>query len=99
MNASKMLLTFGMVVMLLLVTAVGSSAEEKKVNLNKATVEELAQIPGLNAELAKKVVEKRKQNGEFVDLEELLDIDGIDNNLLRSLRKHLFIDPAGGCNC
>ena len=99
MNASKMLLTFGMVVMLLLVTAVGSSAEEKKVNLNKATVEELAQIPGLNGELAKKVVEKRKQNGEFVDLEELLDIDGIDNNLLRSLRKHLFIDPAGGCNC
>lgn len=99
MNASKMLLTLGMVITLLLITAFGSSAEEKKVNLNKATVEELAEVPGLNKELAQKVVEKRKENGEFVDLEELLDIEGIDNNLLRSLRKHLFIDPAGGCNC
>lgn len=99
MKTSKIILAVGMVILLLLGTANVSTADEKKINLNKATVEELAKVPGLNAELAQKVVEKRKENGEFVDLEELLDIDGIDNNLLRSLRNHLFIDAAGGCNC
>jgi competence protein ComEA len=70
-----------------------------KIDINKATVEELAKVPGLNMELAKKMVEHRKENGEFVDLEELLDIDGIDNTLLRSLKKYLIIQAAGGCNC
>jgi competence protein ComEA len=93
------ILTFIIFLMMIFGTAIGFAADEKKVDLNKATVEELAKVPGLNPELAQKVVDKRKENGEFVDLEELLDIEGIDNNLLRSLREHLFIDPAGGCNC
>jgi competence protein ComEA len=73
--------------------------DAKQIDINKATVEELAKVPGLNMELAKKVVERRKENGEFVDLEELLDIEGIDNTLLRSLKKYLIISAAGSCNC
>ena len=70
-----------------------------KINLNTATVDQLAKVPGLNQDLAKKLVDQRKKNGEFVDMEELLDVKGITKDTLRNLKKHLFIKPASGCNC
>jgi competence protein ComEA len=73
--------------------------DEAKLNLNAATVEQLAKIPGLNQALAEKIIKLREENGEFIDLEELLDIDGIDNKLLRQLKKHLFIEAVDDCNC
>jgi len=76
-----------------------SAAEEGKLNLNAATVEELAKIPGLNKSLAQKIVELREKNGEFIDMEELLDIKGIDNRLLRQLKQHLYIEEVDDCNC
>jgi competence ComEA-like helix-hairpin-helix protein len=76
-----------------------SAAEEGKLNLNAATVEELTKIPGLNKSLAQKIVELRQKNGEFIDMEELLDIKGIDNRLLRQLKQHLYIEPVDDCNC
>jgi competence protein ComEA len=73
--------------------------EKKKLNLNSATIEELAEIPGMNQDLAKKIIEVREEDGEFVDMEELLDIPDINIQLLRTLKKHLFIESLDECNC
>ena len=75
------------------------AGDEEKLNLNTATVKELSKVPGLNQAMAEKIIELREENGEFIDLEELLDIDGIDNKLLRQLKKHLFIEAVDDCNC
>lgn len=73
--------------------------DEDKINLNSATVEELEKVPGLNKELAEKIIAAREENGEFVDMEELLDVDGIDTKLLRQLKKHIKVEEMDGCNC
>ena len=73
--------------------------EEGKLNLNTATLEQLTKEAGVKPELAKKIIDKRKANGEFVDMDELLDVDGVDNNLLRQLKQKMFVKPAAGCNC
>jgi competence protein ComEA len=100
MDIKKILFAIGLVGMLFLFANTGMAADEKQVDINIATVEELAKVPGLNPDLAAKIVERRETNGEFVDLDELLDIEGIDNNLYRSLKNHLMIDPASFCgNC
>lgn len=70
-----------------------------KIDLNSASVEELAKIPGLNQELAEKIIDAREDNGEFVDMEELLDIEGIDETLLNQLQKYLKIEEQDACNC
>ena len=75
------------------------AADQEKINVNAATVKELAKVPGLNQALAEKIIELREENGEFIDLEELLDIEGIDNKLLRELKKHLYIEAVDDCNC
>ena len=77
----------------------GFAEDEKKINLNAMSAEELSKIPGLNMDLAKKIVKFREDNGEFIDMEELLDIKGIDNRLLRELKKHLYIEAVDDCNC
>ena len=78
----------------------GLYAEAKdKINLNAVTVEELAKIPGLNQELAKSIIELRDENGEFVDMEELLDIEEIDETLLKELQRYLEIIEQDACNC
>lgn len=76
-----------------------AAENDGKINLNKATVEQLVTITGISQELAEAIIEQRTENGEFVDIEELLEVDGIDSSLLRQLKKFLFIEPASDCNC
>lgn len=79
--------------------SVPAHAEDGKLNLNAATVEELANVPGLDQEMAEKIVELRTENGEFIDLDELLDVDGMDSSLLRKIKPYVFIEAVAGCNC
>lgn len=98
----RMKVISGCIVMVLLLSTLAGTMyadEENKINLNTATVEQLVKIPGLNQDLAKKIIQLREENGEFIDMEELLDVDGITNQLLRQLKKHLFIEEVDDCNC
>lgn len=56
-------------------------------------------MDGISHELAEKIVELREENGEFVDMSELLDVDGVDNALLRKLNDFIYIEAASDCNC
>ncbi|MFZ5813343.1 MAG: ComEA family DNA-binding protein [Thermodesulfobacteriota bacterium] len=73
--------------------------EDGKLNLNAATQEQLVQIPGIKPELATRIIEKRKADGEFVDMDELLDVEGVDADLLRQLKERVYVKPAANCNC
>jgi competence ComEA-like helix-hairpin-helix protein len=99
MKVKKIAGCLGVLLILSALVGGGFSEDQKKVNLNKATVEELSKVPGLNMELAKKIIKLRKDNGEFIDIEELLGVPGINNELLRKLKKYLFIESVDDCNC
>ena len=69
------------------------------VNINTATVEELAAVPGLNADLAGKIVQYRQDMGDILSLDELLDIPGFHPDLLRALVEYLTVDGISGAEC
>ena len=69
-----------------------TSLSELKVNLNTATVEDLMKIPGIGETTANKIVAYRKQIGRFVNLEQLLDIDGVGEKKLASWSAYLVLD-------
>jgi competence ComEA-like helix-hairpin-helix protein len=79
------------------------NAPYKTVNINTVTAEELAKsVPLISLDLAKRVVEYRKKNGEFQVLQELLQIDGFTQTLLRKVKPFLFIEDLGDsddCTC
>ncbi|MBI3016247.1 MAG: helix-hairpin-helix domain-containing protein [Candidatus Tectomicrobia bacterium] len=80
-----------------------AAAEERKIktlDLNKATVEELAKIPGLNKQLAQAIVNYRDETGDIHALTELLKIKGINRDLLRKIQPYVNLESVGGdCTC
>lgn len=72
--------------------------KDGKINLNTATKEQLLSI-GIDPEIADGILEHKEENGEFVDIEELLDVEGVTPALLRQLKQKLYIEATAGCNC
>lgn len=54
------------------------------VNLNTATADQLAALPGLGERMAQRIVEYRQKNGPFKKPEDLMNVKGIgEKNFLR----------------
>jgi competence protein ComEA len=72
----------------------------KSVNINKATVEELVKnVPTMTPELAKSIVKYRKDNGDFQQKEELLQVPGMNRTLLKKWDKFFILEGIGGKDC
>ncbi len=65
---------------------------QDKIDLNKATIEELEKLPGIGPKIAKNIIEYRKRFGLFKSIEELCEVKGIGFKRLKILRKYLKIE-------
>ena len=77
---------------------VDTTEEEKKINVNIATLEELSAVENIDTALAEGIIKYREANGTIQELEELHQIEGYSENkhdsLLRTniVEKTYFID-------
>lgn len=62
-------------------------------NLNDATEDELAALPGIGPSTAKAIVEHRQSHGPFRRLEDLTGIKGIGDKTVESLRYRAVVAP------
>lgn len=62
------------------------------INLNTAPVDELAQIPEVDASSAKLIVDHRSKYGKFFSLSELNSVENLDRNLIKKITPFLFVD-------
>jgi len=56
------------------------------VDLNTASVLDLALLPGMNMDLAQRAVRWREQQGEFASLQEFAEAVGLDGQVMDSLQ-------------
>lgn len=65
-----------------------SAVQEKSkgVNINTASVEELAQLPRIGEKMAQRIVEYRQKNGSFKTTEDLKAVQGIGDKNFEEIR-------------
>lgn len=63
-------------------------------DLNRASREDLALVPGIGEKTAASIVQMRNQSGEFKDLSDLMALPGIKENRLNALKGYLTIGKA-----
>lgn len=59
---------------------------KEKVNLNTASAEELASLPGIGSVLAARIVAYREEHGPFQSLDGLKQVSGIGDKLVEKIR-------------
>ncbi len=69
----------------------GAVDSKGKININKATVDELMTIPGIGQVKAQSIVDYRNENGKFNSVDELTNITGIGVKTLEKLRDKVDI--------
>jgi competence protein ComEA len=61
------------------------------VNINTATAEQLAALPGIGPKTAERILEYRQKNGSFKKIEELMNVKGIGEKSFLKLKPRITV--------
>ena len=61
------------------------------IDINSATAGELTALPGIGEVLAARIVAYRDEFGNFLSIEELADVRGIDEKKIETIRQYVTI--------
>lgn len=64
---------------------------DEKININTASLEELLKISGIGESKAKNIIEYRETNGQFKNIEEIKNINGIGDSLFNKIKDNITI--------
>ncbi|MBO4878102.1 MAG: helix-hairpin-helix domain-containing protein [Ruminococcus sp.] len=64
-------------------------------DINTASAEELAQLPGIGEVLAGAIISYRQAHGRFLNPEEIMEVSGIGEGIFSGIREHIYVvDPV-----
>lgn len=66
--------------------------EHNKLNINKASKEQISRIGGIGGRLAEEIIKYRESHDGFRNEEELRQVPGFDEVIVEKIKNHLFIE-------
>ncbi|MFQ5712471.1 MAG: ComEA family DNA-binding protein [Candidatus Scalinduaceae bacterium] len=69
-----------------------SGEENAKVNINKATVEELSTLEGIGEMKAESIIEFRGNHGQFTKIEDLKNVKGIGDKIFEKIKDQITVE-------
>ena len=97
MNNLMKSLVFGLVAVVLLVPLFSvhiqahSVAADKKIDINIASVIELQKLPRVGEKVAQRIVDFRKQHGEFKKIEEIMKVKGVGEKTFKMIKDLIVV--------
>ena len=67
------------------------SKENEKININTAEESELEEIPGVGEATAQKIIEYRKTNGKFKNIEDIKNVSGIGDSKFENMKEKICV--------
>lgn len=64
------------------------------IDINRATYEQLLEISGIGEVLAANIIAYRERVGIIHDIAQLIEVNGIGQGRLETLRQYLYVDPS-----
>ncbi len=68
-----------------------NSSDNNILNINKATEQELEDLPGIGPSLASKIIEYRNKNGKFSSVEDIKNVNGIGESKYENIKEKLCV--------
>ncbi len=68
-----------------------AAAVAQQLNVNTASIDALANIPGIGDKVGEAIAAYREANGAFTSLADLVNVDGIDASLLEKIKPFLSL--------
>jgi competence ComEA-like helix-hairpin-helix protein len=68
-----------------------SKGEISVLNVNVASADEMASVPGLGEKKSQAIVKFREKHGPFARLEDLKKVDGIGDKLFEKIRQYVTV--------
>ncbi len=62
------------------------------ININTDNVYELMQLDGIGEKTAKRIIEYRKENGDFEVIEDLMRVDGIGEKKFEDVKDYIYVE-------
>lgn len=63
------------------------------IDINRATAEQLQQLPGIGPAMAQRILQYRKEINGFTQPDDLLDVRGIGEKTMQKLSPHIIVKP------
>jgi competence protein ComEA len=74
-----------------LTSTTSSNVTSGKININRATLEELKELPRIGDAIAQRIIDYIKENGSFKAIEELNNVSGIGDKIYEGLKDKITI--------
>ncbi|HUU39635.1 MAG TPA: helix-hairpin-helix domain-containing protein [Desulfatiglandales bacterium] len=91
-NYKKLLALFLVIALFTAFIPVLLAQEVQKININKASADELAQLEGIGQKYAERIVEFRTNNGPFKSIEDILNVPGIGPKTYEANKDRITIE-------
>jgi comEA protein len=75
--------------------AAAKPAPTGKINVNTATAQQFATLPGVGEKLATRIVDYRQKSGGFKSVQELMNVQGIGEKNFAKLQQYLTSSDTG----
>lgn len=74
-------------------TTINSSSSDIIININTASADDIANanLSGIGAGLAKRIVEYRDSNGKFNNIEEIMNVNGISEKTFEKIKNNICV--------
>ncbi len=73
-------------------TSAPSTPQDSRININRASINDLTTLPGIGPAKAQAIVDFRERNGFFISIEDLINVPGIGPKTLENLQALIRVD-------